>query len=263
MKMPLFQVDSFTENPFQGNPAAVCLLPKPLPDEVLQKIAAEMNLSETAFLVPEGDKWRLRWFTPLVEVDLCGHATLASAQVLYERGLLDKGREALFLTRSGPLRAFWRKGWIELDFPRRDVIEKKIPARIVKAVGVSPLATGISGDNYLIEVTSQEEVARARPDFVSLARLTDHGLILTSHYAAPEYDFVSRFFAPTIGVNEDPVTGSAHCSLAPYWARRLGKTEMTAYQASARGGVLRLQLGSERVAISGQAVLVMAGELQF
>ncbi len=261
MKMPLFQVDAFTENPFQGNPAAVCLPPKPLPDETLQKIAAEMNLSETAFLWPTADGWHLRWFTPRVEVDLCGHATLASATVLYERGLLEKTSVARFQTRSGLLSAAWRKGWIELDFPRREVSVMRIPQRIVRAVGVAPLATGVSGDNFLIETTSQEEVARARPDFVSLARLTDHGVILTSHYAAPEYDFVSRFFAPAIGINEDPVTGSAHCSLAPYWAKRLGKSEMTAYQSSARGGVLRLRLEAERVAISGRAVLVFSGEL--
>jgi predicted PhzF superfamily epimerase YddE/YHI9 len=255
MAVPLFQVDAFTDRPFGGNPAAVCLLDAPAPDGWMRDVAAEMNLSETAFTWPEGEAHRLRWFTPCVEVDLCGHATLATAHVLFARG----AGSARFLTRSGELLASRRGDWIELDFPALPVREATPPAGLADALGAAPVAVGESRFDCVVELESEETVRGLRPDFAALLALDARGVIVTSRGA--KYDFVSRCFFPKVGVDEDPVTGSAHCALAPYWAARLGRAEMTGYQASARGGVVRVRLAGKRVFLGGRATTVLEGRL--
>ncbi len=262
MRIPIYQVDAFTAEPFRGNPAGVCLLDEPLPDRILQHIAMEMNLSETAFLLRRTDGFRLRWFTPLVEVKLCGHATLASAHLLFERGCMRKDQVARFHTRSGLLTARYIQGWIELDFPQLPARKVKAPALLLEALKLKPLFVGRNGMDYLVEVKDEAEVRGARPDFDRLARSGARGVIVTAA-AKKKYDFVSRFFAPAVGINEDPVTGSAHCCLGPFWAAKLNKRELSAAQVSSRGGVLQLRLEGKRIRILGQAVTVLAGELQF
>ncbi len=259
--IPIFQVDAFTAKAFGGNPAAVCLLDEKKPDAWMQSVAAEMNLSETAFLLPQDDGYSLRWFTPLVEVDLCGHATLASSHVLFSTGLQPAGKIIHFYTRSGRLSATENGGWITLDFPARPVRAVPAPSGLKEALGMLPRFTGM-GEDLLVEVGSERLVRDCSPDFVRLKEIPVRGVILTARAEPGEYDFVSRFFAPQVGINEDPVTGSAHTSLAPYWSAKLGKTDFMAYQASARGGVLRVSLVGERVAITGQAVMVLQGELK-
>lgn len=260
--IPLYQVDAFTRQPFKGNPAAVCRLDAPHAEAWMQAVAAEMNLSETAFLLPEGDGYRLRWFTPLVEVDLCGHATLASAHVLWESGALPLGATASFYTRSGLLTASRREDWIELNFPAQRVEPIATPPGLVESLGVTPVFVGKTPFDFLVEVDSEEAVRQARPDFALLKTVAGRGIALTCRATTPGYDFISRFFAPQVGINEDPVTGSAHCVLTPFWGERLGKAQLRAYQASARGGELRLRLEGERVVIAGQAVTVFQGELR-
>ncbi len=263
MKLPLYQVDAFTAQIFKGNPAAVCLLDAPKPDAWMQSLAQEMNLSETAFLLPEGEDYNLRWFTPAVEMDLCGHATLATAHVLFETGRLAPDGSARFHTRSGLLTAVQANGWIELDFPSAPVEPVPPPAGMVEALGVKPGFCGKAPDDfYLFELDREDEVRRARPDFARLKAIEGvHGTILTSRAQTAGYDFVSRFFAPRLGIDEDPVTGAAHTHLAPYWAARLGRTTFSAYQASPRGGDLRLRLVGDRVRIAGQAVTVFSTEI--
>ncbi len=258
--LPLYQVDAFTSEIFHGNPAAVCLLEKEMPDAWLQAVAAEMNLSETAFLHKQGDDYQLRWFTPLVEVDLCGHATLASAHVLFSTGRVPEGKEVRFHTRSGVLSAIENDGWITLNFPVRPVQTLPEPEGLKEALGLLPRYVGM-GEDLLVEVSSERLVRECTPDFTRLKQIPVRGVILTARADAEGVDFVSRFFGPQVGINEDPVTGSAHTSLAPYWSDKLGKTDFTAWQVSARGGVLKVSLQGERVAISGQAVMVMHGEL--
>ncbi|HUX68856.1 MAG TPA: PhzF family phenazine biosynthesis protein [Terriglobales bacterium] len=263
--IPLLQVDAFTDRAFGGNPAAVCWLEQPRAAEWMQQVAAEMNLSETAFVEPHPQGFGLRWFTPTVEVELCGHATLASAHALEVWGRLAPGQAARFLTRSGWLGAQRQGEWIELDFPARATEAAAMPPGLEQALGGVAASfcgrgPGPLGVNYLLELGSEAEVRAVRPDFAALARLPLRSLSIASAGTAP-YDFVSRFFAPGGGVNEDPVTGSAHTQLAPYWGKKLGKSEMLAYQASARGGRLRLRLAGERVLLGGQAVTVLRGEL--
>lgn len=260
--MRLLQIDAFTSEPFRGNPAAVCLLDGDRDAEWMQSVAAEMNLSETAFLLRRDDGWSLRWFTPAVEVDLCGHATLASAHALWQEQLLREGETARFHTRSGLLTADRRGDWIELDFPDKVAEAIDPPEGLLEALGVSePIWVGRNQFDYLVEVGSEEILDSLAPDHSRLRTLPVRGVIVTSRAAGGEYDFVSRFFAPGSGVDEDPVTGSAHCALAPYWAPRLGKTEFLAYQASRRGGVLRVRLAGDRVKLAGRAVTVLRGEL--
>lgn len=261
MKQPIFQVDAFTDTPFAGNPAAVCVLPTPRDDTWMQAIAREMNLSETAFLFKQDDGFNLRWFTPTVEVDLCGHATLASAHVLWEAGHLAPQEQARFHTRSGLLTAERNNNWIMLNFPIRSETPAAPPPGFIEALGVTPRYIGKSADNYLVEVESEAEVCGLTPDYASLRALAGHGIIVTSRANTPPYDFVSRYFAPAIGIDEDPVTGSAHCTLGPFWRERLGKSEFVAYQASERGGVVRVRLAGERVELGGQAVTVLRGDL--
>jgi PhzF family phenazine biosynthesis protein len=255
------QVDAFTDTPFAGNPAVVCLLPAPRDEGWMQKVAREMNLSETAFLVPQADGYALRWFTPAVEVVLCGHATLASAHVLWEDGHLPAGRQARFHTKSGLLTGDRAGEWIELDFPAKREEPAPAPAGLAEALGAAPKYIGRNQFDYLVEVDGEATVRGLKPDHGALAALPVRGVIVTARADSPGYDFVSRFFAPGSGVAEDPVTGSAHCTLGPFWQSRLGKRELVAYQASPRGGVVRVRVAGERVMLGGKAVTVLRGEL--
>ena len=257
----IVQVDAFTNRPFTGNPAAVCILSEPVPDWWMQDVAREMNLSETAFLLRQDGGYNLRWFTPRVEVPLCGHATLAGAHILWEDGHLQPQEIARFHTKSGLLTAERRGDWIEIDFPAGRLEPADAPDDLLRALGVTPAAVARGHNVYLVEVADEATVRRLTPDFGLLATLPVQGAIVTSRGAAGEFDFVSRYFAPRVGIDEDPVTGAAHCNLAVYWAERLGKTEFRAYQTSARGGVLRVRLAGDRVRLAGQAVTVLRGEL--
>jgi PhzF family phenazine biosynthesis protein len=262
VKTEIHQIDAFSRQPFGGNPAAVTLLPEYPDDEWMQQVAAEMNLSETAFLRPRDDGFDLRWFTPEVEVELCGHATLASAHFLWERGVVDPSAEISFWTLSGRLAAERREEWIELDFPREGPETVEPPPELLPALGVEAKWVGKNRFDYLVEVGSETEVREAVPDFGKLRRATERGVMITSVAASPDFDFVSRFFAPAVGVDEDPVTGSAHCCLAPFWAERLGRSELLGYQASRRGGVVRTRIVGDRVVLGGQAVTVLRGQLE-
>ena len=262
MAMRIVQVDAFTNRPFAGNPAAVCVLPSARPDQWLRDVAREMNLSETAFLVPQDGGYNLRWLTPAVEVDLCGHATLASAHVLWEDGHLPASCQARFHTRSGLLTADRRGEWIELNFPAKTVEAAEPPPELLPSLGVrNPVFVGRNVWDYLVEVESEEVLRAVAPDHSALRRIPVRGVIVTARPRQGEFDFISRFFAPGSGIDEDPVTGSAHTALGPYWAAKLGRTEFLAYQASARGGVIRVRLEGGRVVLGGQAVTVMTGEL--
>ena len=261
MALPIVQVDAFTEKPFAGNPAAVCVLPSARDAIWMQNVGREMNLSETAFLVRQDDGFNLRWFTPTVEVDLCGHATLASAHVLWEDGHLQHGQQARFHTRSGLLTADKRGEWIEMDFPVKAEQAAEPPARLVEALGAAPKYVGRNKFDYIVELESEAVLRSLKPNFTLLSQIPVRGIIATARSTNGDFDFISRFFAPGSGVNEDPVTGSSHICLAPYWAERLGKTEFVAYQASARGGVVRVRLHGDRVILAGQAVTVLRGEL--
>lgn len=262
MGLSIIQVDAFTNKPFSGNPAAVCLLSGEKEDRWLQQVAQEMNLSETAFLQWKRDGFSLRWFTPTgVEMALCGHATLASAHVLWENDYLEPDEQARFYTLSGLLTANRRVKWIEMDFPAKESTPVSAPEGLLEALGVSAVAVSRNEYDYLIEVESEEIVRNIAPNFSALADVEARGVIVTSRANSVEYDFVSRFFGPRVGINEDPVTGSAHCCLAPYWQQRFGMDEMVGYQASARGGVVRVRVLGERVMLGGQAITVMRGEL--
>lgn len=267
MALRITQVDAFTDQPFHGNPAAVCVLPQAATDTWMADLAREMNLSETAFLVRRPDaSYDLRWFTPAVEVALCGHATLASAHVLWEEGHLPASTTARFHTKSGLLtaarRGDWPGNWIELDFPATREQPSEEPPGLREALGVtSPVYIGRDKFDYLVELTSETELRALDPDHSRLRQLPVRGVIVTSRSSTAEFDFISRFFAPGSGVDEDPVTGSAHCRLTPYWAAKLGKSDMVAYQASPRGGTVRVRTAGDRVHLAGQAVTVLHGEL--
>ncbi len=261
MGTTIFIVDAFAERPFKGNPAGVCILSEAQEEPWMQNVAMEMNLSETAFLHPEGDGYRLRWFTPRVEVDLCGHATLASSHILWEMGYLRRTEDARFHTRSGLLTARSVGGWVELNFPAEPPEELAPPSDLIRALKVQPLYTGQNRFDYLIEAESERAVKDMEPDFALLASVTTRGVMVTSRSVSKEYDFVSRFFAPAVGINEDPVTGSAHCCLGPYWSKKLNKIELVARQVSERDGILKVRSQGDRVYISGKAVTVLRGEL--
>ena len=261
MSQTIIQVDAFTNKPFSGNPAAVCVMPKPADETWMQNVATEMNLSETAFLYPQDDGYNLRWFTPAAEVDLCGHATLASAHVLWETGHLSPEAEARFYTKSGLLTAQRKGDWIKMDFPAEPATETPAPPNLADALGVKPVYVGKNRFDYLVEVNSEKTIRTLQPDFTLLKTITSRGVMVTSRATTPGYDFVSRFFAPGVGIDEDPVTGSAHCCLGPFWQARLEKDDFTAYQASPRGGVVRVRLEGNRVKLGGQAVTVLRGEL--
>jgi PhzF family phenazine biosynthesis protein len=285
------QVDAFTNHPFSGNPAAVCILPRPLEEPRMQNgasmqseasgqseaslqseawmqreawmqnVAMEMNLAETAFLTPQEDGYGLRWLTPTMEVDLCGHATLAAAHVLWEEGHLSQTATARFHTRSGLLTAVRNGEWIEMDFPAEPETETHPPPELSASLGVTPLYVGKNRMDYLVALSSEALVRALAPDHALLRKVPARGVIVTSRSDSEEYDFVSRFFAPTAGVDEDSVTGSAHCCLGPFWASRLRKAELIGYQASPRGGIVRVRMAGPRVALGGQAVTVLHGEL--
>jgi PhzF family phenazine biosynthesis protein len=260
---PLSIIDAFTATPFSGNPAGVCVLEGAAEAGWMQLVAAEMNLSETAFVHPlPGDQgFSLRWFTPAIEVDLCGHATLASAHVLWEDEYLARDRAAIFETASGRLTARWTPEGIELDFPLRPVEPADAPPDLLAGLGIEPVAITKDAVNYLVELESEEQLRDLQPDMAALARLPE-GVIVTSRSESAEFDFVSRFFAPGWGIPEDPVTGSTHCSLAPYWRTIMGRQDFTAYQASARGGIVGVRIDGERVVLRGQAVTVLRGRLR-
>jgi PhzF family phenazine biosynthesis protein len=261
MGLAITQVDAFAERPFSGNPAAVCLLEQSTDESWMQLVAREMNLSETAYLLRRDVGFDLRWFTPTLEVDLCGHATLASAHVLWEQGHLKPDQAVRFHTRSGVLTARKKGTWIEMDLPATPAVpESPFPA-LESALGVKARYVGRSRFDYLVEVESEDAVRALTPNFAGIGRLNARGVIVTSQASGSDYDFVSRFFAPAAGIDEDPVTGSAHCCLGPFWKDRLGRDDLVGYQASARGGFVRTRCVQDRVHISGQAVTVMRGEL--
>ena len=260
MGMMIYQVDAFTDEPFSGNPAAVCIMDELYGESWMQNVAREMNLSETAFLQKQAEGYNLRWFTPAVEVELCGHATLASAHILWEIGLLKPGEQAIFHTLSGTLTANRNGEWIEMDFPAKVEEQASAPDGLIEALGVAVKYVGKNQFDYLVEVESEEIVRTIKPDFGLLLLVVARGVIVTSLADSGEYDFVSRFFAPSVGVSEDPVTGSAHCCLSPFWSKRLGKDELVGYQASARGGVVKVRYDGDRVFLGGQAVTVLRGE---
>ena len=266
MSLSVYQVDAFTNAPFAGNPAAVCLLPNDRKPAWMQNVAAEMNLSETAFLRPRRDgEYRLRWFTPTDEVDLCGHATLASAHVLWSEGHLAVDAEARFETESGRLTARREEGWIAMDFPADPPAPVEPPPRLLDALDLmDPLYVGRSERDYLLRCADEADVRNLDPDMRALTRLDSRGVIVTAPSDQAEADFVSRFFAPGVGVPEDPVTGSAHCALGPYWSDETGQTTLTGRQISARGGTVRVTLDgptAERVSLAGQATTVLRARL--
>ena len=264
MTQPIVHVDAFTDAPFGGNPAAVCVQTVLRDERWMQHVAREMNLSETAFLAARRDRdegYDLRWFTPTHEVDLCGHATLASAHVLWETGELAGSAVARFHTRSGLLTATRQGAWIELDFPATPDTAVDPPAGLADALGVQPLYVGQSRFDFLVELADEAAVRGVRPDFTRLRALDARGVMITSRANDPGIDFVSRYFAPAFGIDEDPATGSTHCALGPFWSRRLHKRSFVARQISARGGTLKVTLDGDRVRLGGQAVTVLRGEL--
>jgi PhzF family phenazine biosynthesis protein len=260
MRTPIFQVDAFTTRQFAGNPAAVMPMASFLEDAVLQAIAAENNLAETAFLVPEGGDYRLRWFTPTTEVPLCGHATLASAAVVMER--LEPGRsKVVFHSASGPLSVSRADMGYVMDFPIRPSEPVATPPALAEALGVVPIEVFIDAFNYLALLESGQVLRALAPDMAALARMDRSGVIVTAP-GDGTYDFVSRYFAPAKGIPEDPVTGGAHCMLAPYWAKRLGKTVFRAFQASQRGGEIICRLVGDRIELEGTCVFYLEGEVE-
>jgi PhzF family phenazine biosynthesis protein len=261
MSLPLFHVDAFADRPFSGNPAAVCLLPSWKEDRWLQAVGREMNLSETAFLVPNAAGFDLRWFTPKAEVDLCGHATLASAHVLWQQGLAHSTEVIRFSTKSGLLKAVHMEDAIELDFPLEPDGPADPPDNLLPALGVSARYVGKNRFDFVVEVESEQVLRRVAPDFKLLGMIACRGVIVTSRSADPHFDFASRAFFPRLGVDEDPVCGSAHCCLGPFWQRRMGKNNFVAYQASARGGVVKVRVAKDRAFLGGKAVIVAKGEL--
>ncbi len=261
MNLAIYQVDAFTDRPFGGNPAAVCIVNEELADSLMQDIAAEMNLSETAFVSPGNGDFSLRWFTPTTEVQLCGHATLAAAHVLWKEGHASADEVLEFNTRSGKLSARLNGDLVELDFPAESGREAEPPAQLLQALAVDPVYVGKNRFDYLVEVQSASTLRDMEPDFALLETLKMRGVIVTAESDREDWDFISRFFAPAVGVDEDPVTGSAHCFLGPYWSRKLKRSSLTGYQASERGGTVSVRPEGQRVILGGQAVTVMRGKL--
>jgi PhzF family phenazine biosynthesis protein len=262
VKLKIYQVNAFAKSINHGNPAGVCLLASPVSTDIMQKTAKIMNLSETAFIYPHKKNFRLRWFTPLLEVDLCGHATLAGAHILWEQGLLKTHQKAVFETKSGRLTATKSKGFIVLDFPAEPAYKIRTPLLLKKALGINPRFTGKNRMDYLAVLSNEKEVTRLKPQLEILKRLKARGVMITALSDNRNYDFVSRFFGPRAGIDEDPVTGSAHCCLGPYWAEKLGKKNLLGFQASARGGFVRVEVKDSRVLLGGQAVTVRPIHLQ-
>ncbi len=262
MPIDLWLIDAFTDAPFAGNPAGVCLLPKPRSDEWMQAVAREMNQAETAFLVKRADGYQLRWFTPTVEVDLCGHATLAGAHFLWKKRLVNPKATATFHSRSGVLTARQKGGWIVLDFPATPAEPCEPPPYLLDGLKSKDATVLRSQFDYVVVVKDAARIRTLTPDFRLLGAIETRGIIITAPGDQPGIDFISRFFATAVGVSEDPVTGSAHCALAPYWAGRLGRTTLVGYQASARGGMVRVEVAGDRVLLGGKAVTVLKGTLE-
>jgi PhzF family phenazine biosynthesis protein len=262
MSFPLYQINAFSENSFDGNPAAICILDEAKSTQWMQFVAAQMNLSETAFLEPQKNSYSLRWFTPTKEVDMCGHATLASAHCLWEQGYIDKSKTILFNTRGGELTACLQKGFIELNFPISLTTTINKPEKLVALLGIEPIFCGKFGNKHLFEVKTVQELLAIRPNFSALKSLPERGVSITCKADKDsEYDFLSRYFAPWVGIEEDPVNGSSHCALAPYWAERIEDKPLIAYQASQRGGKLIVKVNGDRVKISGTAKTVLIAQL--
>jgi PhzF family phenazine biosynthesis protein len=262
MPWDIYQVDAFADRPFSGNPAGVCLLEGPVTETWMQSVAAEMNVAETAFLQRRNDgAYDLRWFTPTVEVDLCGHATLASAHVLWEEHRLPADQRARFHTRSGLLQAWREAGTIRMDFPAEPVVPSAAPEALGLALGVPFGFVGKNRMDWLVELSDEATVRAVRPELHAVAALGMRGVIVTASSAIAGRDFVSRFFAPGAGVDEDPVTGSAHCALAPYWAAKLGKSTLTGFQASSRGGTVLCTVAGDRVILGGNAITILRAKL--
>lgn len=263
MPIKIFQVDAFSDQAFGGNPACVCLMKDEASDEWMQSVAAEMNLSETAFVWQRDDEYQIRWFTPESEVDLCGHATLATSHVLWREGWLAAAAEAVFDSRSGRLTASQVEGQIVLNFPAKPPTAVDAPEGLLKSLGIEGADKYVGTDqtDYMVEVELEDTVRGLTPDFASLKKTTARGIIVTSRSDCEQYDFVSRFFGPAVGIDEDPVTGSAHTMLAPYWSTKLGKSKMNAFQASRRGGSISVELVADRVHLGGHAKTVFCGEL--
>ena len=259
MDEPIFQVDAFTDKPFHGNPAGVVLLNKEQSDKWMLSVAGEMNLSETAFVIGEKSPYNLRWFTPTVEVELCGHATLATAHILFERDIVEKNELIEFTTRSGVLTTSYIDGWIEMDFPFYTADEVVLGGAVDRALKSEAAEIYNSGENIMAVYKDPENIYSLSPDFDLIKQLDAQGVIATSLSDVAEFDFISRYFAPRVGVNEDPVTGSAHCSLGPYWGEKLNKNVLRAKQVSDRGGKLQIRIESGRTFIRGQAVTVFSG----
>ena len=257
----LHVVDAFTGFPFRGNPAAVCILDGPADPGWMQHVAAELKHSETAFVHPGTSGWNLRWFTPAQEVELCGHATLATAFVLWKTGRVQQGSPVSFETLSGILVARQDGAWINLDFPAEPAHAIPPVAGLEQALGTVPVFTGKNRFDLLVELPTASDVCDCEPDMAALAALPARGIMVTATSDLPDVDFVSRFFAPSAGVQEDPVTGSAHCCLGPYWGAKLGKTELAGFQCSARGGSVKVTLAGDRVILGGHAVDIFSGQL--
>lgn len=265
MNIPFFLVDAFvTREPFSGNPAGICLLPGRMDRPWMQLLAAEINQAETAFLYPQNDGFHLQWFTPKMEVALCGHGTLASAHILWQEGILKKGEEARFYTQSGLLKASQKGDLIELDFPAKPTVLCEKPKGLEECLGTKVLSLGLTGTLYLAELSSDQAVRNVKPDFKLMESFLNpqlHGVIITAASDDPAYDFVSRFFAPLAGIPEDPVTGSAHCCLGPFWQSHLHKNSFSAFQASQRSGALQVRCEGDRVFLGGKALTVIQGKL--
>jgi len=264
MAVPIYVVDAFTDKPFHGNPAGVCILEREQPEDWMQSVAAEMKHAETAFLRRAVDRWQLRWFTPTIEVDLCGHATLAAAHVLYSTGRASKQEKIEFQTKSGKLSARSEGDLIILDFPSEPInyeASEEESREVAEALGLTttPKFVGRNRMDWLVRTFTADEVRNLNPHIARVQALGHRGVIVTAE--DEEYDFISRFFAPQSGVDEDPVTGSAHCCLGPYWAERLGREDLTGYQASPRGGYVRVRLQNDRVELIGKAVMILEGRL--
>ena len=261
MEAELHLVDAFTSSAFRGNTAGVCIPDGPADPAWMQQVAAELKHSETAFLFPDGEKWNLRWFTPDSEIELCGHATLAAASILFTTGRVPRGAEITFTTLSGPIRAWQDGDWFSLDFPAEPPATTMPIPGLARALGVEPLYTGRNRFDILVELPLADDVCNLEPDIPALTAIRARGIIVTAVSDLPHFDFVSRFFAPSVGVPEDPVTGSAHCCLGPYWGEKLNKTEMVGFQCSARGGSVGVNLAGDRVILKGHVVCVLSGKL--
>jgi len=259
--MKYFIVNAFTKSPEGGNQAAVCIVEKQLDDILIQNIATEFGLSETAFIEKKDDVFELRWFTPTMEVDLCGHATLACAHILWEQGFVKPDSEIIFDTKSGILKIIEENGLCIMDFPREDAVETECPEELRRGLGINPLFTGKNRFDFIVEAENEEKVRTLKPDLEQLEKLDSRGVIVTAISDSNEYDFVSRFFAPNAGIPEDPVTGSAHCCLGPYWSKELNKMKLTGYQASERGGTVYIEQLENRVLLGGNAVTFSSGKL--